>query len=80
MMHRIQEVKPIENSILLVEFQNGVEKTYDVKELYSCLPQFKVFETDLFLFNSVKVDTGGYGISWSDELDLDAEEIWENGK
>lgn len=80
MTHRIQEVKPIENSILLVEFQNGVEKTYDVKELYSCLPQFKVFETDLFLFNSVKVDTGGYGISWSDELDLDAEEIWENGK
>ena len=26
------------------------------------------------------MDTGGYGISWSDELDLDAEEIWENGK
>ena len=41
MTHRIQEVKPIENFILLVEFQNGVEKTYDVKELYSCLPQFE---------------------------------------
>lgn len=22
---------------------------------------------------------GGYGISWDDELDLDAEDIWENG-
>ena len=80
MMHRIQKVKPIENSILLVEFQNGIEKTYNIKGLYSCFPQFEVFETDLFLFNSVKVDTGGYGISWNDNLDLDAEEIWENGK
>lgn len=80
MTHRIQEVKPIENFILLVEFQNGVEKIYDIKKLYPCLPQFKVFETDLFLFNNVKVDTGGYGISWNDDLDLDAEEIWENGK
>ena len=57
MMHRIQKVKPIENSILLVEFQNGIEKTYNIKGLYSCFPQFEVFETDLFLFNSVKVDT-----------------------
>lgn len=38
MVHRIQSVKPSENAILLVEFQNGVEKTYDIKELYSCLP------------------------------------------
>lgn len=22
---------------------------------------------------------GGYGISWNDKLDLDAEDIWENG-
>lgn len=32
------------------------------------------------LFQQVQVDTGGYGISWNDELDLSAEEIWENGK
>ena len=25
------------------------------------------------------VDTGGYGISWNDELDPDAEIIWEDG-
>ena len=25
------------------------------------------------------MDTGGYGISWNDELDLDADVIWDNG-
>ena len=25
------------------------------------------------------MDAGGYGISWNDELDLEAEEIWEEG-
>ena len=31
------------------------------------------------LFVQVKVDTGGYGISWNDDIDLDGEEIWANG-
>lgn len=31
------------------------------------------------MFNQGKVDTGDYGISWSDDLDLDAEAIWEDG-
>lgn len=25
------------------------------------------------------MDAGGYGISWNDELELEAEEIWEEG-
>lgn len=29
--------------------------------------------------SSVKVEAGGYAISWNDELDLDAEEIWISG-
>ena len=30
------------------------------------------------LSSKLKVDQGGYDISWSDDLDLDAETIWEN--
>ena len=26
------------------------------------------------------VDEGGYGVSWSDDIDLSAEELWENGE
>lgn len=79
MTHKIVSVKPMKNFILLVGFQNGIEKTYDMRTLYPIFPQFKVFETDVDLFNQVQVDTGGYGISWNDDLDLDAEDIWEDG-
>ena len=79
MFHKIKTVKSAENTVLLVCFQNGIEKIYDLKMLYNVFPQFKIFETDQQLFNRVKVDVGGYGISWNDDLDLDAEEIWENG-
>lgn len=79
MTHRIISVKPMKDSVLLVCFQNGIEKTYDMRTLYSIFPQFKVFETDVELFNQVQVDMGGYGVSWNDDLDLDAEDIWEYG-
>ena len=79
MTHKIKAVKPMENATLLVEFQNGTEKTYDMRILYPIFPQFEIFETDTELFNQVQVDMGGYGISWNDDLDLDAEDIWEDG-
>ena len=79
MTNRIVFVKPMDNTILLVGFQNGIEKTYDVKNMFIMFPQMQILEKDKTLFNSVIVDTGGYGISWNDELDIEAEEIWENG-
>lgn len=79
MTHKIKAVKPMDNVILLVRFQNGIEKTYNMRNLYPIFPQFKVFEVDENLFKKDKADVGGYGISWNDDLDLDAEDIWEDG-
>ena len=79
MANRIIFVKPMDNTILLVAFQNGIEKTYDVKNMFTIFPQMQILEKDKALFDNVSVDTGGYGISWNDELDIDAEEIWDNG-
>ena len=79
MTHRIISAKPLDNMILSVVFQNGIEKAYDVRNLYSILPQFKDLEMIYGLFQQVIVDVGGYGVSWNDELDLDAETIWEDG-
>ena len=60
-------------------FQDGTEKEHNVGMLSSVFPQFKEFETNPELFAEVKVDAGGYGISWNNELDLSADEIWECG-
>ena len=79
MTHKIKSVTPLENSIILAVFQNGIEKTYDMRNLYPIFPQFEVFEKDKELFKRVQVDAGGHGISWNDNLDLDAEDIWEDG-
>lgn len=79
MSNRIVSVKALENYEIIAVFQNGISKKYDMKQLFDVFPQFKDFEVIAGLFEQVKVDVGGYGISWNDELDLDAEDIWEDG-
>jgi len=34
---------------------------------------------DNALFQSVKADKYGYGVIWSDEIDLSESELWKNG-
>ena len=50
----------------------------DFKQLLNQFPQFMCLKNDI-LFKMVEVDVGGYGVSWNDELDISAEELWENG-
>lgn len=79
MYHFIKSLRTKDNHILIAIFKDGVEKQYDIRQLYEELPQFKVFEEDDTLFNSVILTPGGYGVYWNDNLDLDAEEIWYSG-
>ncbi len=79
MTHRIQAVEPKDNFILNAIFFDGQIVRYDIKKLFSVLPAFKIFENNKELFEKVEVDCGGYGVSWNDDLDLDAESIWEGG-
>ena len=76
--HTIKTVEPLGNMILEVEFNNGINKKYDMKEL---LKKHKVFERlkNEDLFNSARVDIGGYAVIWNEEIDLSSEEIWNNG-
>lgn len=79
MTHRVQEVKAKDNLIIEVIFFGGEVKKYDVKNLFNQFPQFKKLLKNQELFDKVSVDLGGYGISWNDELDLDAETLWVDG-
>ncbi len=42
------------------------------------LERFRLLQQEAF-FKSVKVDPGGYGVSWNDEMDLSEYELWNNG-
>ncbi len=79
MTHRIQSVTAKENYMIEAVFFNGEVKRYDVTQLFTVFPQFKMLLKVKNLFESVVVDVGGYGISWNDDLDIDAETIWEEG-
>ena len=79
MTHRIISVKPLDNMILSVVFQNGTEKEYNIRNLYSIFSQFEDLEKIHGLFQQVQIDAGGYGVSWNDELDLDVETLWAEG-
>ena len=74
---KIASVKPLERVELLVRFQNGVEKIYDCRPLLN-RPQFRLL-ADAAFFRAVRVDSGGYGISWSDDIDLSEYELWVRG-
>ena len=48
-------------------------------------PLFEKYENfcllkDISVLKTAKVDTGGYGVIWGDELDLSCNELWDNGK
>ncbi|KAF0106239.1 MAG: hypothetical protein FD146_2751 [Anaerolineaceae bacterium] len=75
---KIQSVKPLEGKQLLVKFVNGVEKIFDCNQLLH-LEIFQLLNNDAF-FKLVKVDSGGYGISWNDDVDLSEYELWVSGK
>ena len=80
MFHKIKSVSALPDSMLSVQFSEGVTKLYDMKPLFEKLPVFGKLKDDSGEFGCVSVDTGGYGIVWDDDLDLSCDELWENGK
>jgi hypothetical protein len=73
---KILSVQALENKKLSVKFVNDVEKIYDCTPLLH-LDMFQVLKNDAF-FKSVKVDSGGFGVSWNDDADLSEYELWTN--
>ena len=65
---KIETVNPLQGKRLRVRFNNGKEKIFDCNSLLNKEP-FTAFKNESF-FRGVKVDAGGYGISWSDDIDL----------
>lgn len=75
---RIETVAVVGTTHLLVHFDNGEQRVYDFRPLF-CHSQFRLLENPAF-FRAVRVDAGGYGVSWNDDMDLSEYELWTNGK
>lgn len=79
MFHKVKSVFALDNYMLSVTFENEVTKYYDVKPLFDKWIEFNDLKNISGLFNQVKVDIGGYGISWNNTIDLSCNELWNNG-
>lgn len=74
---KIKKVEVLENYMLKIIFDNEEVKIYDFKPnfKYELFLQLK----DYSIFKNVKVDVGGYGISWNDDCDLSEYELYIKG-
>lgn len=78
MFHKAINLEFKEGTVLEVTFRDGKVMSYDVKKLFKKYPQMKVLkERELFVSGALM---GGYGIIWNDELDLEVETVYNDGK
>lgn len=78
--HLIRSLSTTRDLHIIAQFDDGVIKSYDVSRLSLRNSVFKVFESNPDLFSKAKVDAGGYGVVWNEDIDLSANEIWANGE
>lgn len=79
MFHKVKNVIAQSNYKLIVQFSEGVTKIYDMNKLIENNPIFKPLKNNE-LYYEVKVDIGGYGIVWNEDIDISCDELFENGK
>lgn len=80
MFHKVKSVAPLPCLRLRVEFVDGSKKLYNVgSQMIDKYPAFGSLLTGEVAFDTVRVDAGGYGIVWNDDLDLSCDELYENG-
>lgn len=79
MFVKITSVATLPDYVLLVGFSSGEYKQFDLKPLIKKYPPFKTLTEVTGLYEQAKIDTGGYGIIWNDDLDISADGIYEKG-
>ena len=75
---RVQAVQALPAKKLLVTFSTGETRVYDCQPLL----REEAFRplADEALFQQARPDQHGYGVIWSDSIDLAESELWANGK
>lgn len=80
MIQRIKSVKPLDNYILYVIFDDGKEVLYDVKDDIDTIESYRDLREICGFFQQVQLDQSRTCVFWSDEIDLPSDAIYEYGK
>lgn len=79
MPHKLKSVTPLPDYTLLANFSDGSVKSYDFRPLLDRMEVYAPLRESPAFWASAAVDPGGYGVSWSDEIDISAKELWVHG-
>ena len=78
MFHKAIKLEFGKGTVIELTFQDGKVKRYDMAVLFDKYPQLRALENrELFLSGQLM---GAYGIIWNDDLDIEAETIYEEGE
>ena len=76
---KARKVYPLDGMVIGVLFEDGVFKKYDLEPRAAKWLVFNALRYRKF-FESARVDAGGYGIVWNEDIDIAAEEVYFNGQ
>lgn len=77
MFHKAVKLDFLDGTVLELTFQSGEVKRYDMAALFPKYPQLEALkDRELFLSGRLM---GAYGIIWNDELDIEAETVYQDG-
>ncbi|HHH39807.1 MAG TPA: DUF2442 domain-containing protein [Sedimenticola sp.] len=74
---RITSVEPSDDFRLKVAFTDGSVRLYDVRPLLDRSAFRRVRDPEMF--KKVRIEPGGYAVSWDDEADISEYELWRHG-
>lgn len=80
MIPRIKSIKPKEDYILYVVFDDGKRCLYDVKEDMNSIEHYKDLKEIKGLFKQVQLDESRTCVFWNDCIDIPSDAIYEYGK
>lgn len=74
---KIISAQVIDDRTLLIEFSQNQIKKYDISQLLS-KEMFAPLQNAGF-FKNFKIEPGGYGLVWNEDIDISEYELWKNG-
>ena len=78
MFHKAVKIEYRDGTVLELTFRDGCVKQFDMAVMFDVYPPLTAL-SDRALFTSGKLTSGGYGIIWNDDLDLETETVYEEG-
>lgn len=79
MFAKITSLATLPEYTLLAGFSTGEYRLFDLKPYIDKYKPFQALKDVNGLFEQAKIDVGGYGVVWNDELDVSADGIYEKG-